>query len=131
MTLEEMQAAVDAMQAAMMDRGFRLPKAQIWIESGCNACITLHWAKGDCVWADACEVLRGNDMPEIIAAVHAWIAAQPTADERRIREFQAALGRVIDLGRDAGVAVEFINPLTELAKRLSENAITDQRGAQQ
>ena len=131
MTLEEMQAAVDAMQAAMMDKGLRLPKAQIWIESGCDAGILLNWAKGDAAWADACEFFRGNDMPEIIAAAHAWIAAQPTADERRIREFQAALGRVIDLGRDAGVAVEFINPLTDLAKRLSENAITDQRGVQQ
>lgn len=131
MTLEEMQAAVDATLAAMVDRGFRLPKAQILIKSGCDMDITLHWANGDSVWADDCEVFRGIDVPEIIAAAHAWIAARHTADERRTREFQAALGRVIDLGRDAGVAVEFINPLTELAKKLSENAITDQRGVQQ
>lgn len=128
MTLEEMQAAVDAMHAAMVDKGFRLPKACARIGSSEDARVYLHYADKDEAYANKCEPFSTGTMPEIIAAAHAWIAAQPTAGERRTREFQAALGRVIDLGRDAGVAVEFINPLTELAKRLSENAITDQRG---
>jgi hypothetical protein len=56
----------------------------------------------------------------------AKIARLPSAEERGMHEFQDMLGKLIDKGRDVGVAVDFINPLTALAEDLAENAITYQ-----
>jgi len=65
----------------------------------------------------------------LIAKARKFIAELPTAEETKFREFMGALGNVIDLGRKNGIEVDFINPLTETMKRLSENALTDQRVA--
>jgi hypothetical protein len=48
------------------------------------------------------------------------------AEERDRAEFTRLLANAIDKGRSIGIEVDFLNPLTETMKRLSENAITYQ-----
>ena len=38
--------------------------------------------------------------------------------------FIAAVGRLIDQGRDIGIDIEYMNPLTEMMGKLSTNIIT-------
>jgi hypothetical protein len=68
----------------------------------------------------------GPDPDAAIDDLLAKIARLPSAKERGMHEFQDMLGKLIDKGRDVGVAVDFINPLTALAEDLAENAITYQ-----
>jgi len=56
-----------------------------------------------------------------------WIDAIPSRDERDHEQFTAALGRLIDQGRDLGIEVDFLNPLTQMMERLATNALEDTR----
>lgn len=128
MTQDEMQAAVDALAVDMAAKGLRMPMAEIDIRSNEGPRMWLKWAKPGERWADQLHKAAGDTIPDQITAARAWIADLPAPEERATREFQAALGKLIDMGRENGIAVDFLNPLTAMAKRLSENAITDQRG---
>ena len=52
----------------------------------------------------------------------------PSAKDENTRAFMRDLGKLIDNGRKIGLEVEFMNPLVESMKRLSENIITHQPG---
>lgn len=56
-----------------------------------------------------------------------WIDAIPSEDERKHKAFTAALGRLIDQGRDVGIEVDFLNPLTAMMEKLATNALEDKR----
>ncbi len=64
---------------------------------------------------------------ELVADAHAWIDAIPSEDERKHNAFTAALGRLIDQGREVGIEVDFLNPLTAMMERLATNALEDKR----
>lgn len=128
MTQEEMQDAVDTLARLMGEKGLRRPVARIGIVSGAQSRVFLEWGKPESVHSDEFKFFRADAVSDAIAEAREWIAAQPSPEERHLREFQTALGRVIDLGRANGIDVAFINPLAETAKSLAENAITDQRG---
>lgn len=48
---------------------------------------------------------------------------QPIVDAKR-NAFIAAVGKLIEQGRDIGMEVEFLNPLTAMMEKLSTNIIT-------
>ena len=66
---------------------------------------------------------------EWFAEAHAWIDAIPTVDERAHQAFTASLGRLIDQGRDIGIEVDFLNPLTAMMEKLATNALEDKRNS--
>jgi len=49
----------------------------------------------------------------------------PIVEQKR-DAFLASVGRLIDAGREIGIDVEFLNPLTDMMKKLSANIITHQ-----
>jgi hypothetical protein len=71
----------------------------------------------------------GDTLEAKTDAADVFIAAMPTPEENRRNEFMAQLAKVIDLGRENGIDIEYLNPLSATMKRLSENALTDQRVA--
>lgn len=50
----------------------------------------------------------------------------PSIEDAKRNEFIAAVGRLIDKGRDIGIQVDFLNPLNEMMTKLSSNIITKQ-----
>ena len=68
-------------------------------------------------------------LDEWFAEAHAWVDAIPTADERAHQAFTASLGRLIDQGRDIGIEVDFLNPLTSMMTKLATNALEDKRNS--
>ena len=60
---------------------------------------------------------------------HKWVEQIPTSEERAHQAFTKALGRVIDKGRDIGIEVDFLNPLTQMMERLATNALEDKRNS--
>lgn len=62
-----------------------------------------------------------------ITEAHAWVDAIPTAEQRAHDAFTKSLGRLIDQGRDIGIEVDFLNPLTSMMQKLATNALEDKR----
>lgn len=129
MDTTEIQKRIDAMPAAMAEKGKRMPDAQFRLRANACSDITLQSAKPGAVWADDWHYIKGNTIEEALDAADLWIATLPTAEEQRMKEFMNALSDVIELGRKSGIEVEFVNPLVETMRRLSTNIITDQRVA--
>ena len=127
MNVEQIQARLAALITAMMDKGLRNPTANFEIKGDGRFMVGMssggRYGEAD-HWYD---YPMGNDPEAAFSKADAIIAAMPDAKTRNMQVFMGALGKVIDLGRDNGIEVDFLNPLAETMKRLSENVITDQR----
>jgi len=79
------------------------------------------------------DIKDGVDVNEwlinMLQDAHDWVDAIPTAEERAHQAFTASLGRLIDQGRDIGIEVDFLNPLTAMMEKLATNALEDKRNS--
>lgn len=119
------QEKIDDLARAMLAKGLRNPSAMFWIEAHVAPRVYMHWGihgQGD----DRSEVVRDPDIGQAIADAFALIASLPSPEEAKRQQFMTDLAKLIDTGRENGIEIEFINPLTETMKRLSENALTYQ-----
>jgi hypothetical protein len=126
------QKRIDKMPAAMSAKGLYLPEAEFVLNANGNCRVALRWyksAEDKEYYRSSAEWFRGGSIADQLDAADQFIAGLPSKQETQFREFMGALGNVIDLGKSNGIEVEFLNPLTETMKRLSENALTDQRAA--
>ena len=68
-----------------------------------------------------------DHLKEWITEAHAWVDAIPSEEERAHQDFTKSLGRLIDQGREIGIEVDFLNPLTSMMEKLATNALEDKR----
>lgn len=109
------QEHVNRLSSLMVAKGLREPEVRFYIESNREMAVVLRWQplkKKTAYELGRYEYVRGGTPGEMIAKAEAFILALPNADETKFREFMAALGGVIDLGKENGIEVEFLNPLT-------------------
>ncbi|OWV44232.1 hypothetical protein CDZ95_05980 [Mameliella alba] len=66
----------------------------------------------------------GGTPADAIAALMAKVKALPDPEIAALHEFQHDLGKLIDKGRDLGIDVKWLNPITETARDLAENILT-------
>ncbi len=128
MTIADVQKRLDALPSGMSAKGLREPRAEFTIVANSELRGYLSWKKTNS-FNDAYEFFKGKSAADVLAKIEAFIAKLPPPEETRMKEFMTALSDVIELGRQNGVDVEFINPLTEAMKRLSSNILTDRRAA--
>ena len=69
------------------------------------------------------DVQSEDEIPDLFAEAREWVAAQKNPKTLRREQFIANLGRVIDEGNSLGLEVEFMNPLVESMRKLSENVL--------
>ena len=124
MTEAEIQDRADKLAAAMLGKGLKAPSASAQINSNSQPLVTCRWSDARATYGSEYSFDREDSIEEAFALAEKRIAAMPDAAERKLHEFMGALGNVIDLGRSNGIEVAFLNPLVELSKKLSENAIT-------
>lgn len=110
---------------AMLGKGLRNPTAQVMIEAHVAPLVYLHWDDEAYAYGKT-EVIRDPSIEQAIEDAFALVRQLPTAEEAKRQQFMTSLAKVIDLGRENGIEVDFLNPLTETMKRISENAITYQ-----
>lgn len=125
MHTDHIQEQMDNLSRAMLAKGLREPKAEVHIEAHAAPLVFMRWGK----WKEpdeSVEVIRDPDIRQAIEDAFTLIANLPSPEEAKRQQFMSALGRVIDLGRENGIEVDFVNPLVETMKRLSENALTYQ-----
>lgn len=131
MNITEIQKRVDAIADAMTAKGVSQASAEFDIKSHRKEfAVILQWTnveKTSVLDRTCYEFIHSPTPEEALDNADEYVAQLPTAEETRMKQFVSALAGVIDLGRENGVDVEFINPLKATMKKLSENVITDQR----
>lgn len=124
------QEQVNRLSDAMIAKGLREPSAKFSLVSHAEPSVYLTWKplkKKSLYGSDEYEFFRGDTIGEMLAKAFAFVEALPSPEEYRFREFMGALGSVIDLGKENGIETDYLKPLRATMKRLSENALTDQR----
>lgn len=69
-----------------------------------------------------CNIEDGWDA--VFGKVVKYIEGLKSVEDMKREEFITAVGRLIDQGRDVGIEVDFLNPLTQMMEKLSSNIIT-------
>jgi hypothetical protein len=126
-TINEIYDAINPIPAMLSAKGKVSPEVTMMANANANLCIHIAWVKvGGRPYDRECEVFSADTFDEALTKTIAFISALPDAKTARLHDFMSQLGRVIDSGRDLGIEVDYLNPLTETMKRLSENIITHQ-----
>lgn len=129
MDTNEIQRRLDVMASVMVGKGKVQPEARCSLASDTEVVVSVSWVKRNAVqkYDRDYKAFRGLGIGYMLVDAEAYIAALPDLKTERMAEFTEALASVIEMGREIGVDPQFVNPLTEAMKRLSENAITDGR----
>ena len=122
MTEQQIIDRLIAAHAAYVERAGKQPYLGLAPELRVNASGSI---EAD-VWVESGEHItgRGETFAAVLDALDAAIAAIPSAQEQARKEAAKAVANAIEKCRAAGYDADFANPLVEMSKRISENALT-------
>lgn len=126
-TIEEIYAAINPLPAMLSAKGKVNPGVTCMIEANAEITVYMKWKKeGDARdWETDCECFRSDDdFADAMAQASDYIAKLPAPEVAKLHSFMGQLGRLIDVGKNAGINLDYLNPLLDTMKRLSENVIT-------
>lgn len=127
-TISEIYAAINPMPAMLSAKGKVRPDVTFMIHANSRITIHMNWKKPFVFneWEMDCECFSGETFEESLEKATAFIDELPSAEQAKLHHFMGKLGNLIDAGKDEGIEVDYLNPLMETMKRLSENVITYQ-----
>ncbi len=128
MTPSQIYAQCQALEKLITSRGFLRPEVAFFVNffSGrpfslkVELRITESYESALTFYPD---VQTEDEIPSLFETARVWISEQKNPETIRREQFIAALGRVIDQGKAINMPVDFMNPLVESMKRLSENVL--------
>ena len=129
MTPLQIAAECARLEAAAAAKGYYMPKVTVrlnWI--GYELCADLETrtdahASPKSTWAYA---TYEDGFEGLLAKVEATVNALTSIEDAKRNQFIADVGRLIGQGKEIGIDVDFLNPLTEMMTKLSTNIITKQ-----
>jgi hypothetical protein len=129
-TFKEAQAGINAMPAMLSVKGKSRPDATLSLNANAKAHLTLRWAKTSKAedWDNEYQSFTSRPIAKLVENALKFIQGLPDPNVARLHDFMGQLGELIDVGKDLGIEVDYLNPLTETMKRLSENVLTHQPG---
>jgi len=124
-TIDEIYAGINPLPAMLSAKGKVNPSVNCRIEANADVCIGMNWKKPYCYneWEKEYQHFSGDTVEQAVAKAIAFINELPSAEQAKLHHFMGKLGRLIDAGKDDGIAVDYLNPLLDSMKRLSENVI--------
>ena len=130
-TIDDIYAAINPLPAMLADKGKALPEVIVMVNANAHLSIYMNWRKpySGNDWETEGEAFVGDTFKDAHAKAVAFINNLPSADDAKLHHFMGQLGKLIDSGKDEGIAVDYLNPLLDTMKRLSENVITYQPAA--
>lgn len=125
-TIDDIYAAINPLPAKLSAKGKVKPSVSFEMEANAGICICLKWQKFGTYreWDNEYEWCRADTFEEALAEAVKFIDGLPSAEQAKLQEFMGKLGGLIDAGRSEGIDVDYLNPLVDTMKRLSENVIT-------
>jgi hypothetical protein len=127
-TISDIYAAINPLPAMLTAKGKIKPEVSLSIEANAGFAISMNWDKRHAKYSYERDykIFLGASFEEALVKATTFIKELPSADQAKLHEFMGALGKLIDSGKADGIAVDFMNPLLDTMKRLSENVITHQ-----
>jgi hypothetical protein len=133
-TIADIYAAINPLPAMLSAKGKVKPEAILLIDAnGAHLTILLKWDKPyrNNSWEQDCEYFSGENFDEafdkaisFVRELPSFVRELPSAEQAKLHHFMRKLGNLIDAGKDEGIEVDYLNPLLDTMKRLSENVIT-------
>jgi len=131
-TIEDIYAAINPLPAMLTSKGKVKPEVSLGIEANAGFAISMSWDKRHARYSYERDykTFIASSFEEVLGKAVSFIKELPSADQAKLHEFMGQLGKLIDAGKADGIAVDFMNPLLDTMKRLSENVITYKPGAE-
>ncbi len=130
MNIEKLISEASRLEGLLIEKGYISPSVTFRINwMGHDLCGSLNYRVSDDFGSEKTMYPTGNaaeGWEPIIAAMEDHINSLIAIKEAKKNEFIAAIGRLIDQGREIDIDVEYLNPLTEMMGKLSTNIITNQ-----
>lgn len=125
-TIDEVYDAINPLPALLAEKGKVRPDAIVMINANAGLSIYMNWKKpySGNDWETEGEVFPGETFAAAHAKAVAFINNLPSAKDAKLHHFMGKLGKLIDASKDEGIDVDYLNPLLDTMKRLSENVIT-------
>jgi hypothetical protein len=127
---QELHLAIKALQARLKSRDFIDPVVTLSVSTEDWRAVRIEVSfkvRDDSQYTY--KSFYGDDaslISDSLVEAHVYIEGLKSKAELEHEEFMAMLGRVMDRAKDLGMDEHFINPLTDMMKRLASNALTDQ-----
>ena len=123
----ELHVAIKALQARLKAREFLDPEVTLSVSTKDwrTTCLEVSFKVRDDS-AYTYKSFYGDDaslLSDSLVEAHVYIEGLKSKAELEHEEFMAMLGRVMDRAKDLGMDEHFINPLTDMMKRLASNAL--------
>lgn len=126
---DEIKKSLSELITKMLAKGIIRPDVVLVWKADTEAVVMLQEGRAEGYLHDTIHYGEGSTLDAIFSDCFAFIENLPSPDEKRMKNFMKAVATAIELGRASDIDVEFINPLQVMMKKLSENAITDQRAS--
>ena len=127
MNATDIKLKADRIAAVCAAKGYYNPKIVVYINwLGYDLTINLfycadaHSSQVDKFFHGSCDA----GIEALLLEAERHIANLPSIEDAKRDAFIAAVGRLIDQGKEIGVEVDFLNPLTALMDKLSTNILT-------
>lgn len=129
-TIADIYTAINPLPAMLTKKGKVSPEVDFRIEANAGVNISMNWRKPHSgnEWDKNYQHFAGTDFAQALGKAVTFIKELPTAEQAKLHHFMGQLGKLIDAGKSDGIAVDFLNPLLDSMKRLSENIITHKPG---
>lgn len=127
--LEIMTACVELQDKIVYGKGYYSPAVSTKVNwCGYELTLTVEYsaASGSSGKTQFFHGPADADFGPLFARAHDFVDGLASVEETKKNDFIAAVGRLIEQGRDVGIDVDFLNPLTDMMKALSTNIITKQ-----
>ena len=127
MTPSEIKAEADRIAELCAAKGYYNPKIVVYINwIGYELTVNLfyrtdaHSGQVDKFFHGSCDA----GIEALFADAEQHVADLKSIDDAKRDAFISAVGRLIDQGKEIGMDVAFLNPLTDMMEKLSSNIIT-------
>ena len=116
MTIEEIQAELNKMPAALSAAGWEQPEAQLMINA--NSRMTAHLRS----WrdTDTYHFAYGDTPAECIAKAWTFIKALPDPEQTILTTYSRKLADAIDYGHENNVPAKLVDPVRRAQKAVSD-----------
>lgn len=125
-TTSEIYAAINPLPAMLAAKGKERVEVDVRIEANAGFSVTFRWKKFGTYadWENEYNCFLGDSFEQALTKATDFIKEMPSAEQSKLNHFMGKLGKLIDAGKDEGIAVDYLNPLLATMKRLSENVIS-------
>lgn len=123
-TVEEIKTALEALLAAMSEKGILKPECEFRIDDARRLSIYLRCDRKDKSFGDwSIEIFYGKTAENCFEKAHALIAKLPDPDERVNREYLGKVADAIDFGTKHSIDDKYVSPLRKVTKAITDNLL--------